>query len=322
MPGGFHLEVAFRASGAPLGILGPSGAGKSLTLRAIAGLERPDRGRIVLDGRVLFDSAGGIDCPSRDRRVGLLFQNYALFPHLTVAQNIAFGISALPEDERDRRVADQIARCISPASKPAIPRRFPAVSSNASLWRARSRPNRTRFFSTNRFPRSMRTCAARSNANCAKLWRLSRRRLFVSHNLEEAYRFCDELVVLANGQIVAAGPKEELFRRPPNFEVARLTGCKNFSARPPRSRASSKRSTGDAACASRNARPPRSATSPFARTTCASTPPVRKLRRPARAVRPIPRWVQARTQAAARTRFRAGSPPPPKRRSASRSICA
>ncbi len=91
----FRLAVQFTAEGAPLGLLGSSGSGKTMTLRAIAGLESPDRGRIVLHGRVLFDSERRINLPARERRVGLLFQNYALFPHLTVAENIAFGLRRL-----------------------------------------------------------------------------------------------------------------------------------------------------------------------------------------------------------------------------------
>ena len=100
----FRLAVEFTADGAPLGLLGPSGSGKTMTLRAIAGLETPDRGRIVLHERVLFDSSRGINVPARDRRIGLLFQHYALFPHLTVAQNIAFGLRRLTAAERARRV--------------------------------------------------------------------------------------------------------------------------------------------------------------------------------------------------------------------------
>src|SRR5712691_10517100 len=105
---GFRLALEFTADGAPLGLLGPSGSGKTMALRAIAGLETPDRGRIVLQGRVLFDSERRINLPARERRIGLLFQNYALFPHLTVAENIAFGLRHLPERERDRRVNQQM----------------------------------------------------------------------------------------------------------------------------------------------------------------------------------------------------------------------
>jgi molybdate transport system permease protein len=230
LPGGFHLEVAFRASGAPLGILGPSGAGKSLTLRTIAGLERPDRGRIVLDGRVLFDSAAGVDCPSRDRRVGLLFQNYALFPHLTVAQNIGFGISTLFADERDRRIARQITA----VHLAGLEARYPAALSGGQQQRvalARALITEPQALLLDE-PFSALDAHLRGEIERELREALANYRgvaVFVGHNLEEAYRFCGDLVVLADGRIVAAGPKEALFRRPPNFAVARITGCKNFS---------------------------------------------------------------------------------------------
>ena len=91
----FTLEVSFRAEAEPLSILGASGAGKTMLLRCIAGLERPDRGRIKLNDRVFFDSEARLNIPARQRRVGMLFQNYALFPHRTVAENIAFGLRGI-----------------------------------------------------------------------------------------------------------------------------------------------------------------------------------------------------------------------------------
>src|SRR5258708_13072347 len=103
------MAVEFAADGAPLGLLGPSGSGKTMALRAIAGLETPDRGRIVLHGRVLFDSEHHINVPARARRIGLLFQNYALFPHLNVKENIAFGLRRLPPPERIPPLAAQLA---------------------------------------------------------------------------------------------------------------------------------------------------------------------------------------------------------------------
>src|ERR1700692_3450081 len=130
MPG-FRLAVEFTAAGAPLGLLGPSGSGKSMTLRAIAGLETPDRGRIVPDERVLFDSERRIDVPARARRIGLLFQNYALFPHLTVAENIAFGLRRLPDAERNRRVANQLAA----AHLDSLAGRYPATLSGGEQQR-------------------------------------------------------------------------------------------------------------------------------------------------------------------------------------------
>lgn len=87
----FRLDVAFVCEDDLNVIFGASGAGKSITLKAIAGLEQPDEGRIAVDGRVLFDSAAKINIPSRERNVGYLFQDYALFPHLTVEENVAFS---------------------------------------------------------------------------------------------------------------------------------------------------------------------------------------------------------------------------------------
>ncbi len=88
----FSLDIAVRSDSRRVVLYGPSGAGKSLTLRAIAGLMTPDRGRIVLNGRTLFDHAERINLSTQERRVGYLFQDYALFSHLTVAQNIGFGL--------------------------------------------------------------------------------------------------------------------------------------------------------------------------------------------------------------------------------------
>jgi len=88
----FELDVEFGSEKNLIVIFGPSGAGKSVTIQVIAGLINPDRGRIVLNGRTLFDSASGVNLPARQRNVGYLFQDYALFPHLNVAQNVGFPL--------------------------------------------------------------------------------------------------------------------------------------------------------------------------------------------------------------------------------------
>lgn len=90
----FALSAAFEADGRSIVLFGPSGSGKTLTLRTLAGLMTPESGRIELDGRALFDSSNGVDMPARERGVGLMFQDYALFPHLSVAQNVGFGLGA------------------------------------------------------------------------------------------------------------------------------------------------------------------------------------------------------------------------------------
>ena len=227
---GFRLAVAFTAEGAPLGLLGPSGSGKTMTLRAIAGLDRPDRGRIVLHDRVLFDSERGIDVPARARRIGLLFQSYALFPHLTVAENIAFGLRDLPQAERNSRAAEQMAA----AQLDGLAERFPATLSGGeqqrvALARALAIEPAALLLDEPFSALDPHLRSALEQQLRDTLARYNGATLFVSHNLEEAYRVCDKLVVLARGSVAAQGPKEEIFRHPPTIEVARVTGCKNFS---------------------------------------------------------------------------------------------
>ena len=101
--GDFTLRVAFETDGGVLGLLGASGCGKSMTLKCIAGIEKPDSGRIVLDGRTLFDADRHINLPPQQRQVGYLFQNYALFPNMTVRQNILCGLRA----QKDRAKREQ-----------------------------------------------------------------------------------------------------------------------------------------------------------------------------------------------------------------------
>jgi molybdate transport system permease protein len=222
--------VEFAADGAPLGLLGPSGSGKTMALRAIAGLETPDRGRIVLQGRVLFDSERRINVPARERRIGLLFQNYALFPHLSVAENIAFGLRRLPDAEKKRRVTEQIAA----AHLDGLAERYPATLSGGEQQRvalARALAIEPAALLLDE-PFSALDTHLRSSLERQLRETLASyggATLFVSHNLEEAYRVCETLVVLTDGRVAAQGAKEEVFRHPPTREVARVTGCKNFS---------------------------------------------------------------------------------------------
>ena len=227
---GFRLAVEFKADGLPLGLLGSSGSGKTMTLRAIAGLESPDRGRIVLHGRVLFDSQKQINLPTRERRVGLLFQNYALFPHLTAAENIAFGLRHLSVAERERRVAQQLAA----AHLDGLANRYPGTLSGGeqqrvALARALAVEPEALLLDEPFSALDTHLRGALERQLRETLGSFQGSTIFVSHNLEEDYRVCEDLVVLAGGGVAAQGPKEEIFRHPPSLEVARLTGCKNFS---------------------------------------------------------------------------------------------
>jgi molybdate transport system permease protein len=232
---GFTLEVSFRTGEAPLGILGPSGAGKTMTLRAIAGLETPTRGHILLDGRTLFDSAKRINLPARSRRVGLVFQQYALFPHLTVRDNIAFGIPSLVPPADSKKTRERLTQAeIERLHLNGLEKRYPHELSGGQQQRVAL----ARALATNPAallldePLSALDPHLRGEIErelSAQLAHFAGPALFVSHNLEEVYRLCPNLLVLDAGRVAAFGPKEEIFLRPPNFAVARITGCKNFS---------------------------------------------------------------------------------------------
>ncbi|MEB3360022.1 MAG: molybdate ABC transporter permease subunit [Synechococcales bacterium] len=227
---GFHLQVRFQTNGEPLGLLGASGSGKSMTLRCIAGLETPSQGRIVLNGRVLFDSRQKINLPSRDRKVGLVFQNYALFPHLTVAQNIAFGMEDVP---RHRRAAE-VVKYLDRMGLSGLGDRYPHQLSGGQQQRvalARAIAIQPDILLLDE-PLSALDSYLRSHIEKLLIEVLGQYRgitLFITHKLEEAYRVCTNLLVLSDGRIQAEGTKEDIFKHPPTFEVAKVTECKNFS---------------------------------------------------------------------------------------------
>ena len=226
----FCLEVCFEASSQPLGILGASGAGKSLMLRCIAGLERPTKGRVVLNGRVLFDLEKGVDVAARDRKVGFVFQNYALFPHLTVAQNIAFGMYETDRRERLKGVVGYLEQM----GLSGLGDRYPDRLSGGQQQRvalARALATEPDILLLDE-PLAALDTYLRSRIEKLLIETLADYRgitLLVTHKLEEAYRICSRLVVLSEGKVLAADTKEEIFWRPPAFEVAQVTECKNFS---------------------------------------------------------------------------------------------
>jgi molybdate transport system permease protein len=231
---GFALDVGFDISPEVLGILGASGSGKSMTLRCIAGLETPSSGKIAVNGKVLFDSAQGINVPSKDRRIGFLFQNYALFPHLSVAQNIAFGLQHLSESEQKLRVKELLIS----VQMSGMENRYPHELSGGQQQRvalARAIAPSPDLLLLDE-PFSALDTHLRSQLEGELMQTLANYRgitLFVSHNLEEVYRVCKNLLVLAEGRPIAFDTKENIFDRPGNFTVALLTGCKNFSAAKP-----------------------------------------------------------------------------------------
>ena len=230
----FALQVAFCAGRGAVGLLGASGSGKSMTLRMIAGISTPDRGRIVLNGRVLFDSASGQNVPASKRRIGVVFQNYALFPRMTVAENVGFGLSALPKQERQARVWQQLGRM----HIAELADRYPEEISGGQRQRVAiarcmaTEPDALLFdepFAAldphlrRQMEEQLRETLAEYNGAV----------LFVTHDMEEAFRFCADLLVLNCGRVIASGPKHELFERPRTVIAAQLTGCKNIVAARP-----------------------------------------------------------------------------------------
>lgn len=229
MPG-FQLAVEFRAAAQTLGLLGPSGSGKSMTLRCIAGLDTPNGGRIVLNGRTLFDHDRGINVPSRERRVGFLLQDYALFPHMTLRENVAFGLHGLPRPKARERVEREIERFRLSGLEQRYPRQLSGgQQQRTALARALAVDPELLLLDE---PLSALDIHLRSQIESLLVETLDVFHgvsLYVTHNLEEAFRIAGEIVVISNGQEIALGPKEAIFRHPPNFETAQVTGCKNIS---------------------------------------------------------------------------------------------
>jgi molybdate transport system permease protein len=227
----FSLEVKFGAGKGAVGLLGASGAGKSMTLRMIAGIVTPDRGRIVLNERVLYDGAAGLNLPAARRKIGVVFQDYALFPRMTVAENVGFGLSALPEPERRKRVQSQLEQM----HIAELADRYPAEISGGQRQRvaiARCMaidPDALLFDEPFAAldPHLRRQMEEQLRETLSDY---NRPVIFVTHDMEEAFRFCSDLLVLDDGQVIASGPKHQLFERPQTVVAAQLTGCKNIVA--------------------------------------------------------------------------------------------
>ena len=227
---GFALHADFAVGNTAAAILGASGCGKSMTLRCIAGVVKPDSGRIVLDGRVLFDSEKGIDLPPQQRNVGLLFQNYALFPNMTVEQNILCALKK-EKDHAARKAACRSALCAMRLEE--LAHRLPSELSGGQQQRAalaRILAGRPRILMLDE-PFSALDSYLREEVEGevgSLLSNFDGTALLVTHDRDEAYRLCREMIVMDSGEVLRAGTTKEVFADPRRLTAARLTGCKNI----------------------------------------------------------------------------------------------
>lgn len=231
--GGFSLEAQFIAEEETLALLGASGCGKSVTLQCIAGILRPDEGRIALDGAVLFDSAAHIDLPPQKRNVGYLFQQYALFPNMTVAQNIAVAIQ-----EKARRTA-AVAELLHRFRLEDAANLRPSALSGGQQQRTAlarilaSQPKAilldepfSALDSYLKYQLELELAEALSAFSGTALW--------VTHDRSEAWRNCRRVCVMDGGKTQPVQTMAELFRAPGSQSAARLSGCKNYAAAIPK----------------------------------------------------------------------------------------
>ena len=229
--GAFHLRAAFSCGEGVTGILGPSGCGKSMTLKCVAGIEKPDRGRIVLDGRVLFDSEKRINLPPQQRRVGYLFQHYALFPGMTVRQNILCGLHAEKDRKRKEARADEVMDLLQIRETAGL---RPGALSGGQAQRAalgRILVNEPDLLMMDE-PFSALDSHLRLKLQMELkdvLKHYGRGVIMVTHDRDEAFRMCDRLGVMEQGQMLTVRDAKDLFTDPGTRAAAVMTGCRNIA---------------------------------------------------------------------------------------------
>lgn len=224
----FKLDVQFRSESRRIGILGASGCGKSLTLKSIAGIERPETGKIESAGKVFFDSAKKIWMPPQERNVGYLFQNYALFPTITVEKNIGIALRC-GKKEKEKKVRDMIERF----SLQGLEKKLPGQLSGGQ--QQRTALARIMIYEPDMilldepFSALDSYLKEQTQRECLELLQdYPGTVILVSHSRDEIYRFSEEVLVMDGGKAVIQKTVKELFEHPQKVAAAKLTGCKNI----------------------------------------------------------------------------------------------
>lgn len=227
--GEFQLDIKFKSSSRRIGILGASGCGKSMTLKSIAGIETPTVGNISIDENILYNSDKKINIKPQKRNVGYLFQNYALFPTMTVAKNIAAGLKGT-KAENEKRVEEMLHKFQLDGLADRLPGQLSGgQQQRVALARIMAyEPDMILLdepfsaldvFLKDRLQLEMEEMLEDYEGTV----------ILVSHSRDEVYRFCEELLIMDAGKVVTYGKTKEIFADPGYKEAARLTGCKNFS---------------------------------------------------------------------------------------------
>ncbi len=229
--GDFRLNVAFEAGNEVLSLLGASGCGKSVTLQCIAGIMTPDKGKIVLDGVTLFDSEKNINLPPQNRRVGLLFQNYALFPNMTVLENLRAGCRRNGKKSESEKKIQEIMEVFELTP---LGNRLPHQLSGGQQQRTAlarillSEPNI--LLLDEPFSALDAHLRFRLEREMAQVIRdFGKTVLLVSHDRDEVYRLSDQVLAMHQGAVEVCGSRDEVFQNPRTRQAAILTGCKNIA---------------------------------------------------------------------------------------------
>ncbi|MER3411855.1 MAG: ABC transporter ATP-binding protein, partial [Thermoleophilia bacterium] len=213
----FHLEVKLSVGRETVALVGPSGAGKTTVLRSVAGLVRPQRGRIRIGEEVLFDAERGVDLPPERRRVGLVFQEYALFPHMTVEQNVAYAGRGRQRELLERLRISHLAKA-RPAQLSGGERQ------RVALARALARDPAVLLLDE---PLSALDAHTKADVRAELeelLHELALPTIFVTHDFEDAAALADRVGILVEGRILQLGPPDELLAAPSHPFVASFTG--------------------------------------------------------------------------------------------------